>query len=184
MTPFVSDITNFLSLGTIAAEMFGIFLIVLLTTSLQDRGWGRRTYDFLGANALTLAFLVSLAGVASSLFYQYFAGFLPCELCWWQRIFLYSQFVLLLVAVVKRDEHIRKYCVALSSIGALIAAYHTYIQFGGNDLVPCNATGTSCAHVYFVTFGYITIPTMSLTAFALILLFMLVRNRRSLSETS
>ncbi|HEX4103972.1 MAG TPA: disulfide bond formation protein B [Candidatus Paceibacterota bacterium] len=174
MTPFVTNITNLLSLGTIAAEIFGIFLILLLATPLGERGWGKRTRDFLGEYALTLAFLMTLAAAGSSLFYSDVAGFAPCLLCWWQRIFLYPQLILLLIAVIKRDDAVRKYCLALSGIGVLISIYHTYLQFGGNDLVPCSATGVSCNHVYFVTYGYITIPTMALTAFAVIFLLMLI----------
>jgi disulfide bond formation protein DsbB len=179
MTPFVSNITNILSLGTIAAEIFAVFLVILLTTSLKDRGWGKRAHDFLGEYALTFAFLMTLAAAGSSLFYSEIAGFVPCLLCWWQRIFLYPQLVLLLVALIKRDGAVRKYCLTLSGIGVLISLYHTYLQFGGNDLVPCSATGVSCNHVYFVTYGYVTIPTMAFTAFAVIFLLMLVRDPSS-----
>jgi disulfide bond formation protein DsbB len=175
MTPFVANITNLLSLGTIAAEIFAVFLMILLTTSLKDRGWGKKVHDFLGDYALTLAFLMTLAAVGSSLFYSEYANFTPCLLCWWQRIFLYPQAILLLVALIKRDDAVRKYCLTLSGIGILISIYHTYLQFGGNDLIPCSATGVSCDHVYFLTYGYITIPTMALTAFAAIFLLMLVR---------
>jgi general stress protein CsbA len=57
-----------------------------------------------------------------------------------------------------------------------------YLQFGGGELVPCSAIGPSCQYVYFITYGYITIPTMSLTAFALILAFMLLRKPNAATE--
>jgi len=69
----------------------------------------------------------------------------------------------------------QKACLILSGIGFPIAAYHMYLQLGGGAIVPCSAIGPSCSYVYFLQYGYVTIPTMSLTAFALILAFMLLR---------
>ena len=66
--------------------------------------------------------------------------------------------------------------IVLSSIGALISIYHTFIQFGGTPLGDCGISGVSCEHVYFLNYGYVTIPTMALTAFVLILLFMFSPN--------
>jgi len=59
-------------------------------------------------------------------------------------------------------------------VGGMISLYHSYIQFGGSPLIPCSATGISvaCTQRYFLEFGYVTIPTMALTGFAMILVFM------------
>jgi disulfide bond formation protein DsbB len=104
-------------------------------------------------------------------------------LCWIQRGFLYTQAVILLIAMLGRkaerrklyDRLVEKCCLILSCCGFAVAAYHTYLQLGGGAIVPCSATGPSCQYVYFLQYGYVTIPTMSLTAFALILLFMLLK---------
>jgi disulfide bond formation protein DsbB len=77
----------------------------------------------------------------------------------------------------KYGEFVRRTTLALSIIGAPVAAYHMYLQFGGNTLIPCSATGPACEFVYFVEYGYVTIPTMALTAFVLIILFMLCRRK-------
>jgi disulfide bond formation protein DsbB len=53
-------------------------------------------------------------------------------------------------------------------IGSGIAAYNWFIQLGGNAFIPCPTNGESCARIFFTMFGYVTIPVMSLTAFALI----------------
>jgi disulfide bond formation protein DsbB len=115
--------------------------------------------------------------VASSLFYSEIAGFAPCLLCWWQRIFLYPQAIILFIALFKKDWRVRKYAIALSGLGSLVSIYHTYIQFGGESLAPCPVGGVSCQIVYFVEYGYVTIPTMALTAFGLIILLMLFRKK-------
>jgi disulfide bond formation protein DsbB len=117
------------------------------------------------------------------LFYSEFAHFAPCELCWIQRIFLYTQAIILFVAIIARKkERVRRYgeivrraCLVLSGIGFPVSAYHTYLQLGGGSIIPCSATGPSCQYVYFIEYGYVTIPSMALTAFALILIFMLLK---------
>ena len=47
--------------------------------------------DFLGKWGLWIGFLMSLGGVAISLFYSEILGVLPCGLCWLQRVFLYRK---------------------------------------------------------------------------------------------
>ncbi len=182
MTPFVQFVTNLLSLGTIVSDIVVIFLFAIILTPLSEHGWGKKIDDLVGKRAIILSFLVALTSVAGSLFYSQFAHFAPCELCWIQRGLLYTEAVILFLALfARKEEHVRRFqnftqkaCLALSAIGFPIAAYHMYLQFGGGALVPCSAIGPSCQYVYFLTYGYITIPTMSLTAFALILCFMLL----------
>lgn len=178
MTPLVQNVTNALSLIIILCDIFAVLLFILLVTPLKRRGAGRKIAEFFGEYAILFSCVVVLASVASSLFYSDVAGLAPCLLCWWQRILLYPQAVLLIIALLKNDEGVRKYCATLSAIGVVVSAYHTYLQlFGGVDLIPCSATGVSCEHVYFLEYGYVTIPTMALTAFALILLFLLFKRK-------
>ena len=185
MSSFVQNITSFLSLGTVAADVLAVILVFILITPLKRRGWGKKIRDFFGTHAVLFSFLVALASVIGSLFYSEFAHFKPCELCWIQRGFLYTEAVIFFVALLARkDEYQRKYgalvrnlALGLSTVGGFVSAYHTYLQFGGNTLVPCSATGASCEFVYFVNYGYVTIPTMALTAFILIIVFMLCRTK-------
>ena len=139
---------------------------------------GRRISEFFGDNALLFSFAIAFTSILCSLFYSEIAGFVPCLLCWWARILLYPQALILLVALIANDQKVRKYCIALSSIGVVLTTYHSYLQFGGASLIPCSANGATCEHVYFMTYGYVTIPTMALTAFALILLFCLFPKKR------
>lgn len=178
MTPLVSNVTNLLSLLIIASDALAVLLFILLVTPLGRNGRGKAVLDFFGTNAIAFSLVIAIGSVASSLFYSEIAHFVPCLLCWWQRIILYPQAVILLVALIANDERVRKYCATLSAIGVVLATYHSYLQFGGNALVPCAANGTTCEHVYFLTYGYVTIPTMALTAFALILIFCLIPRRK------
>jgi disulfide bond formation protein DsbB len=185
MAPLTQTVTNILSAATVALDGLAVFLLIILVTPLKKRGWGKKIEVFCGKNAILFAFLIAAGSVAGSLFYSQVAGFAPCLLCWIQRAFLYTEAVILFIAMVARkDEFRRKYgefvrrtTLILSIIGAPISAYHTYLQFGGNALIPCSATGPGCEFVYFIEYGYVTIPTMALTAFALIILFMLCRRK-------
>ncbi len=178
MTPFVQNITTVLSFGVVVMDILAALLFFILITPLRRHGWTKRVAEFFGERAILLSFLVAFLSTIGSLFYSDIAQFQPCLLCWWQRIFLYPQAILLLIAFIKKDRLVRLHSIALSGIGALISLYHMFLQLGviGNDLIPCDASGVSCQHVYFIDFGYVTIPTMALTAFALILLFMFAPN--------
>ncbi len=184
MTPFVQNLTNVASFLTVIIDIFAIVLFFILITPLRRSGWTGRFASWFGNNAIMLGFLVAFIATAGSLFYENIAGFAPCLLCWWQRIFLYPQTLLLFVALVWRGRDsaaaagarllARVNSIVLSAIGIAISIYQTLLQAGaiGNDLLPCDASGVSCQHVYFINYGYVTIPAMALTAFALIMLFM------------
>jgi disulfide bond formation protein DsbB len=183
MTPLVQAVTNVLSIGTVASDIFVVFLFAVLLTPLDQTPWGKKLTAFFSKHAILFSFLIALGSVLGSLFYSEYAHFAPCELCWIQRGLLYTEAVILFLAMfARKEEHVRKFhawtqkaCLILSGIGFPIAAYHVYLQLGGGAIVPCSAIGPSCQYVYFLQFGYVTIPTMSLTAFALILVFMLLR---------
>lgn len=154
-----------LSVLTIASQ---IVIVGIILGSVFRLRW---ITDFFGKRALVFAFLVALSATAGSLFYSEVAGYEPCKLCWFQRIFIYPQVIILGVALVARDIRVRMYSVALSSVGALIAGYHYLLQLGIAPNIPCAAVGysISCAKNFVMNFGYITIPLMSLSAFVLIL---------------
>jgi len=183
MTPLVQAVTNILSVGTIVGDFLVLFLFFVLLSPASESGWGKKLAAFFDRYAIVFSFLIAAGGVVGSLFYSEYAHFAPCELCWIQRALLYAQALILFFALFARTERhrkrfneiVRKFCLALSGVGVPVGIYHEYLQLGGGTIVPCSATGPSCQFVYFIQFGYVTIPMMSLTAFALILLFMLFK---------
>ena len=135
----------------------------------------RKKYPFveniISKYGILLAFIVALVATSGSLFYSEIAGYEPCILCWYQRIFMYLKVILLAMALWKKDKSIIHYSIALSVIGALIAAYHHLMQLGIINSTFCGVVGysVSCAKVFVLTFGYIGLPLMALTAFLLII---------------
>ena len=55
--------------------------------------------SFLTRYGLYLAWLVALTATFGSLYFSEIREFVPCELCWIQRIFMYPLVILLGVAV-------------------------------------------------------------------------------------
>lgn len=130
---------------------------------------------FFKKHGLGLAFFIALASTLGSLFYSEIVGYEPCVLCWYQRIFMYPQVVLLGLAMFKKDLSIIKYSISLSVIGAILAGYHYLLQLNIIKVLPCPAVGysVSCSKLFVMQFGYITIPLMSFTAFLMIIFFLL-----------
>ena len=122
--------------------------------------------------ALPLGFFASLFAMLISLIYSDYLGQAACGLCWFQRVFIYSQVVLFAVAYVKNDLKIFTYTFYLSIVGGAIALYHEYIQLGYSELIPCPVVSTTvdCAKPTFLSFGFVTFPFMSITLFLFLIL--------------
>lgn len=173
----VNAATQILSVLTVVGQV--LIILFLLSLVLRTK---HPLADLFAKNALLFSFIVALIATAGSLFYSEIAGYEPCKLCWFQRIFMYPQVIILGMALYKRygghayrQAGIADYAITLSGIGALIAGYHYLLQIGVAPELPCSATGYSvaCSQRFVMTFGYITIPMMALTAFLLIIVFLL-----------
>lgn len=134
---------------------------------------------FVGENRVVMSFIVALIAMSGSLYYSEIAGLEPCELCWFQRIAMYPLVMLLAIALIKKDEGVAKYSLGLAVPGIIIGIYHYYLQLGGVGFTSCGVVGYSinCADKFVLKFGYITIPLMAVTAFAMIIVFMLSRKK-------
>lgn len=131
---------------------------------------------FISKNAYIFAFLITLSGMVLSLIYSDIVGYAACTLCWYQRILLYPEVLLLGLALWKEDRTITDYIIALSGLGIILAAYQKYLELGGTSILPCSSAAVSCSKVYVMEFGYITIPVMALTSFIFIFVIMLIHN--------
>lgn len=117
---------------------------------------------------LTLA--VATVATSGSLYFSESAGYVPCRLCWFQRIAMYPIAVVALVALLRRDRSARWYIVPLAVIGAAISTYHVLIEWGWlNDSESCALFGPSCADVWFEAFGFVTLALMALAGFVSII---------------
>ncbi len=156
--------------------VIGHIIIVTLVAALLYEVFTKKSVwlsALLAKHGLLLMLIVALVATLGSLYFSEISGWAPCKYCWIQRIFMYPQVILLSIALWKKDKTVARYVLALCLIGAAYAAYHYYIQMYDiiasptNPATPCDASGESCVKTPFNQFGYITIPMMALTAFAL-----------------
>ena len=129
-------------------------------------------------NSHYVAFLVAFVAMCASLFFSEVLKFPPCVLCWYQRICMYPIVGLLGIGIYFRDKYVYRYVLLLASIGILISLYHNllYYKILPESVAPCTF-GVSCTTKFIEYFGFVTIPFLSGTAFALIIIFMLIYRR-------
>jgi disulfide bond formation protein DsbB len=150
----------------------GLLTVVVLAALGRRGATGQRIQraltESLARAALPLAWLVALVATGGSLFLSEIAHFLPCVLCWYQRVAMYPLAVLLGVAVWRRDPGIRPYALVLAGLGLPISAYHYLVEwFPQLEGTACDPTNP-CTLVWVRLFGYVSIPLMAGTAFAVI----------------
>jgi disulfide bond formation protein DsbB len=120
-------------------------------------------------NALISAWGISLIATLGSLYFSEVLKFIPCDLCWFQRIFMYPQVILLGLAFIRKEYGIARYSLTLSVIGGTISLYHYCLQkipFFQNYAISCGRI--PCTGQYINWLGFITIPFLALVAFFLI----------------
>ncbi len=179
----VHYLNMFLGLGA-------IILQILSVTALASLFFGPRKnkfLDYVDKHFLILSFLISLFASVFPLVYSEIIHFLPCYLCWWQRVFLFPTLFLFGTALWDKDRKVIRYVASLLSAGFLISVYHNFFYyFGETSGLPCDASGVSCyQHLVSEFGGYISIPMLALTAFFALLTLLAVAHfypRRKGSE--
>lgn len=168
------------ALLTLAAQLATVAIVTLAVIARWSPAAASRLarlrVDARG-NGLWVAFLVAAVSTFGSLYFSEVANFPPCRLCWYQRIGMYPLTVILGLAAWRRDTTIRPYAGALAALALPISAYHVLLErFPSLETGSCEVDNP-CSLIWVEKFGYITIPVMALTGFALILtlLFLVVR---------
>ena len=88
---------------------------------------------------------------------------------------MYPQVIILSIAIIRKDKNIACYILPMSFIGASIALYQYLLQMTPLFTSPASCgTFVSCSQIDKIYFGFITIPFLSLVAFAVISLLMLL----------
>lgn len=129
---------------------------------------------------LFAAWLVAAVATSGSLFFSSVMGFVPCVLCWYQRIFLFPLVVVLAIGLFPLDRGVLRYALPLAALGWLVAAYHNLVYAGivPERLQPCTR-GVSCTEEYVELFGFLSIPMLSLLAFTALGGLLIAFERRS-----
>lgn len=118
---------------------------------------------------LRLAFIISLFATIGSLYFSEVKELSPCNLCWYQRIFMYSIPLLIGISEWKKHNNVTIYVKVFSGIGLLLASYHVIIQTWQIKNPACGIE-TDCSTIDVQYLGFLTIPMMSAFAFLIIFL--------------
>jgi disulfide bond formation protein DsbB len=171
------DVTVALAvLGVTGQVLVGLLLLAGLLSLAGVRGPRAAVRSAVWGYELWLAFLVAAIATGGSLFFSEVANFVPCELCWFQRICMYPLSVTTLIAAVLNDYRAARYLLPLPVVGAGISIYHLLVENGvvGETQACLLSAPGGCATKWINEFGYITIPTLALTGFLLALGFLLL----------
>lgn len=158
--------------GQIAA---GLLIMVAVLAALGVRTPLTFVRRQLHGYELWLAFVVAAFATSGSLFFSEVANFIPCQLCWYQRYCMYPLAPVTLIVAVMRARRAARWLLPVPVVGAGISVYHLLIENGlapQSDDCLLSAPG-GCALKWIHEFGYVTIPTLALTAFALVFAFLL-----------
>ena len=158
-----------------------IIFTLLLAGALLGPAWilalGKRNLRReLRSLTMELATLVAFGATLGSLYFSEIRNFLPCEFCWYQRIAMYPLALILLIATIRRDRKIIPYALTLSTIGAIISAYHYQLQLFPGQGSSCGLDA-SCAYKWVEVFGFVTIPLLAFGSFLLISMLLLATPR-------
>jgi disulfide bond formation protein DsbB len=162
------------ALGVVGQILGGLLILVGLAAAAGARGPLRRLREALWGYELWAAFVVAAIATGGSLFFSEIANFVPCELCWFQRICMYPLSIVTLLAALRGDHRVARYLLPLPIVGACISVYHLLVENGVVEQAKaCLASAPGgCATKWINEFGWITIPTLALTGFVLLIGFL------------
>jgi len=128
-----------------------------------------------GTLALYVALVAAWTAMLGSLYFSDVRGYLPCTLCWYQRILMYPLTGLIAFGILRRDQHLHFLVLPFTLLGQGISTYHYLLEkttiFGAPT--ACQA-GISCVTPWINWFGFITIPFLAMIGFLIITIAMLV----------
>jgi disulfide bond formation protein DsbB len=122
---------------------------------------------------LFLAWLLAAASTLGALFFSEVMQLAPCELCWWQRVFMFPLVVMLPLGLFPPDRRVVRYALPLAVAGWGFALFHWLLVLGiiPETIRPCTR-GVPCGVVTLEWFGFLNLPLMSLLAFSCIIVLL------------
>jgi disulfide bond formation protein DsbB len=163
------------------AGLVALTLLALAAlTSDCARAWLRELGATIAGAELWIAWAVAAIATSGSLFFSEYSDFIPCRLCWFQRIGMYPLAAILLIAAVRKDIRAGAlYALPFPILGGLVSIYHIYIEHHPEAESASCKVSAPCSVRWIEEIGYVTIPVLALTAFAAILALLLMARVRT-----
>ena len=90
-------IQNIIITLVVLAQILSVVYVYVLVANKSDSKIG----VFLAKKGFILAFIVALVSMCGSLYYSDVLGYEPCKMCWYQRICMYPEVLLLGLALYR-----------------------------------------------------------------------------------
>ena len=119
-------------------------------------------------------FVISLMAIFGSLFFSEVMKFPPCNLCWYQRIFIYPVALIILTGLFWGSKDTNKFASPFIIIGLIFSVYHNLVYYKVIQIIiPCSESAP-CTAEQLNYLGFVTIPLLSLIGFAALLVLNLL----------
>jgi disulfide bond formation protein DsbB len=179
-------VSTFFAAAAVVIQVLLVVVLVIAIAAIWSRGARRvlaEARDHLLGGELWFAWGFAALATAGSLFYSEISDFIPCRLCWFQRIGMYPLAAILLIAAIRRDVRGGAlYGLPLAAFGSIVAIYHIYIEYHPEAETAACKVGAPCTVKWIDKLGYITIPVLALTAFLAIIVLLSMALSRSRSQ--
>ena len=148
----------------------GLALLAVTVILYVDYFVFKRKYfkEIMEETAWPAIIATTVGSTVLSLIYSEYFKFVPCSLCWLQRIAIYPQALMSFIAFKKKDtELFPLYGIALSIFGVIVAIYQYIYQLippaTRECFAPCLIDGSNadCAVKVINEFGFVTFPLLS-----------------------
>jgi disulfide bond formation protein DsbB len=177
------DVMEMFSSLLALVALTGAVLTIVARFGAPRSAWASALSVEIHRLALWLAAAVATVATAGSLYFSEVADYVPCRLCWFQRICMYPLVAVLVVAAVRRDRSAKWYCLPLLVAGASVSTYHYLIEWKPSWGESACGIGPSCTDVWFREFGFVTLAFMALVGFVTIGTLLFVTPGRSGDRT-
>lgn len=170
------------ALAVVVQAVLAALLALALASIVSERarGWLRELRATVAGTELWAAWAVAAVATAGSLFFSEYSDFVPCRLCWFQRIAMYPLAAVLLMAAIRRDTcGGALYALPFPVLGGLVSIYHIYIEVNPEAESASCKVASPCSLRWIEELGYVTLPVLALTAFAAILALLLSARART-----
>ncbi len=133
----------------------------------------------ISSSIVFMCFIIASIATLGSLFFSEVMQFVPCSMCWYQRIFMYPLVLIFLINLLYPDDKVFTYSFPVVIVGLFFAIYHNLLMFGviPESVVPC-VQGVPCSTEYINWLGFITIPFLSLIAYLAIFVLLIIGKRK------
>ena len=166
-------VTLFFALLAVAAQIAVVVVAACAVGGVVSPALARARaalVTHVGPQAYALGAAVAAVCTLGSLYLSEVADLVPCRLCWYQRAAMYPQVLLFGLAALGRSRRLGLLAAATVTAGGAVSTYHVLLE-RKPDLEAdgmCDLYNR-CSTILLEHLGYVTIPTMALSGFALLL---------------